>query len=106
MHPSISRLWLAFAESDHALGRLPRDPISVFHFCDTPTDVNLCAELVRYQAAFKVLVSKVDTNERHAVPWPDWAVSARIDAGAHREGVWRAVRSMKHRSLSMERCPS
>jgi len=44
-----------------------------------------------YQAAFKVLVSKVDTHERHAVPWPDWAVSARIDAGAHWEDVWRAV---------------
>jgi len=47
MHPSISRLWLAFAESDHALAGLPRDPISVFHFCDTPTEANVCADLVR-----------------------------------------------------------
>ena len=39
------------------------------------------------QAAFKVLVSKVETRERHAVPW----ASACVDAGAHREGVWRAV---------------
>ncbi|MBA3672726.1 MAG: hypothetical protein H0W68_11995 [Gemmatimonadaceae bacterium] len=45
------------------------------------TGRQLCAELVRYQAAFKVLVSKVDTHERQAVAGPDWAVSACIDTG-------------------------
>ena len=44
-----------------------------------------------YQAAFRTLVSRVDGRERHAVPWPDWAVSARIDTADQGETVWRAV---------------
>ncbi|HEX6909455.1 MAG TPA: PIG-L family deacetylase, partial [Longimicrobium sp.] len=45
-----------------------------------------------YQEAFKTLVSRVDGEERRAVAWPDWAISARIDTRAHWETVWRAVR--------------
>ena len=44
-----------------------------------------------YQAAFKTLVSRVDGVERRAVAWPDWAMSARIETGAQRDRVWRAV---------------
>ncbi|MCU0255313.1 MAG: PIG-L family deacetylase [Vicinamibacterales bacterium] len=44
-----------------------------------------------YQAAFKVLVSRVDGVERHATPWPDWAITTRIDTRAHWPAVWRAV---------------
>jgi LmbE family N-acetylglucosaminyl deacetylase len=44
-----------------------------------------------YQAAFKTLVSRVDGKERHATPWPDWAVSARLDTHEQWETVWRAV---------------
>src|SRR5215213_3478531 len=32
-----------------------------------------------YEAAFKALVSTVDGVERRAVPWPDWAITTRID---------------------------
>ena len=45
-----------------------------------------------YQEAFRTLVSRVDGEERRAVAWPEWAISARIDTRAHWETVWRAVR--------------
>ena len=44
-----------------------------------------------YQAAFKTLVSRVDGEERRAISWPDWAVSARLDTHEQWETVWRAV---------------
>jgi hypothetical protein len=50
-----------------------------------------------YQAALKTLRAKVDGVERQAVPWPDWAVTTRIDTSAHRPAVWRAV--SRHRTL-------
>jgi LmbE family N-acetylglucosaminyl deacetylase len=49
------------------------------------------ATFAAYQAAFKVLVSRVDGIERHATPWPDWAITTRIDTRAHWPTVWRAV---------------
>jgi LmbE family N-acetylglucosaminyl deacetylase len=45
-----------------------------------------------YQRVFKRLVSTVDGVERVAMPWPDWSITTRIDARAHWETVWRAVR--------------
>jgi LmbE family N-acetylglucosaminyl deacetylase len=44
-----------------------------------------------YQAAFKTLTSTVDGIERHAVPWPDWAITTVIDTRAVAATVWRAV---------------
>lgn len=44
-----------------------------------------------YQAAFKTLVSRVDGIERQATPWPDWAITTRIDTAVHWDAVWRAV---------------
>lgn len=44
-----------------------------------------------YQAAFKRMVSRVDGVERQATPWPDWAVTTRIDTAEHWPRVWRAV---------------
>ena len=43
------------------------------------------------QAAFKKLTSTVDGVERHTTPWPEWAISTRIDAAAWWPQVWRAV---------------
>lgn len=54
--------------------------------------VSDAAQWAAYQAAFKTLVSRVDGAERHAVPWPDWSISARIDTRDQWETVWRAVR--------------
>jgi LmbE family N-acetylglucosaminyl deacetylase len=45
-----------------------------------------------YQAAFKTLVSRVDGEERRAMPWPDWAITTAVDTRAYWETVWRAVR--------------
>lgn len=44
-----------------------------------------------YQRVFKRLISRVDGVEREAIPWPEWAVTTRVDAGDHWEVVWRAV---------------
>jgi LmbE family N-acetylglucosaminyl deacetylase len=44
-----------------------------------------------YQAAFKQLVSRVDGVERQATPWPDWAITTRVDTREYWETVWRAV---------------
>ena len=44
-----------------------------------------------YQAAFKTLTSTVDGVERQTVPWPDWAITTRIDTRNHWPTVWRAV---------------
>jgi len=44
-----------------------------------------------YQSAFKRLTSRVDGEERSAVAWPAWAVSAKIDAREHWRTVWQAV---------------
>jgi LmbE family N-acetylglucosaminyl deacetylase len=44
-----------------------------------------------YQAAFKTLVSRVDGQERHATPWPEWSITTELDTRAQRETVWRAV---------------
>ena len=44
-----------------------------------------------YQSAFKRLTSRVDGEERSVVAWPEWAVSATIDAREHWRTVWQAV---------------
>jgi LmbE family N-acetylglucosaminyl deacetylase len=44
-----------------------------------------------YQEAFHQLVSTVDGVERRATPWPDWAISTRIDTRAHWQSVWKAI---------------
>jgi LmbE family N-acetylglucosaminyl deacetylase len=44
-----------------------------------------------YQRAFKSVGCTVDGVERHAVPWPEWAISTVIDARPWWRTVWRAV---------------
>jgi len=44
-----------------------------------------------YQAAFRKLTSMVDGIQRQATPWPDWAVTTRIDTSAFWPIVWKAV---------------
>jgi LmbE family N-acetylglucosaminyl deacetylase len=44
-----------------------------------------------YQAAFTTLSATVDGTERHAVPWPDWAITTVIDTSAVAATVWDAV---------------
>jgi LmbE family N-acetylglucosaminyl deacetylase len=49
-----------------------------------------------YEAAFKKLVSRVDGEERRTTPWPDWAITTRVDTRDHWSTVWQAVQC--HRS--------
>ena len=44
-----------------------------------------------YQAVFKRLVSVVDGVERVGQPWPEWAITTRVDTREHWATVWRAV---------------
>ena len=44
-----------------------------------------------YQQVFKKLVSVVDGEERAVNPWPEWMLTARIDARAHWRTAWRAI---------------
>src|SRR6266571_4357778 len=44
-----------------------------------------------YQTALRELVVKVDGEVRHAVPWPDWAITTVIDTSRVWPAVWRAV---------------
>jgi LmbE family N-acetylglucosaminyl deacetylase len=44
-----------------------------------------------YQAAFKTLKSTVDGVDRLATPWPDWAITTRIDTRDFWKTTWQAV---------------
>ncbi len=44
-----------------------------------------------YQASVRTLSATVDGVERHATPWPDWAITTVIDTTAMWPAVWRAV---------------
>ncbi len=44
-----------------------------------------------YQRAFKTLVSRVDGVERSVEPWPEWAITTRLDCRRWWPRVWRAV---------------
>jgi LmbE family N-acetylglucosaminyl deacetylase len=56
-----------------------------------------------YQAAVKTLSAIVDGVERHAVPWPDWAITTVIDTTAAWPAVWRAVSCHESQLGSYER---
>jgi LmbE family N-acetylglucosaminyl deacetylase len=44
-----------------------------------------------YQSAFKTLTSTVDGVVRKATPWPEWAVTTRVDCRGIWRRVWKAV---------------
>ena len=44
-----------------------------------------------YQRAFSSVGCTVDGVERHAVPWPEWAITTVIDARRWWRTVWEAV---------------
>ncbi len=48
-----------------------------------------------YQAAFKTLTSHVDGHVRAAFAWPDWSITAKVDARGVWQHVWRAVQCHK-----------
>jgi LmbE family N-acetylglucosaminyl deacetylase len=57
-----------------------------------------------YQAAIRrTLSSTVDGTERHATPWPDWAITTVVDTGAFWPTVWRAVSCHDSQLVGYER---
>lgn len=77
---------LAAADSTCPTDAAPHDVSKLYYFV---LDEGAWAT---YQSAFKRLTSRVDGQERAAVPWPAWAVSAAIDTRDQWRTVWRAVR--------------
>jgi LmbE family N-acetylglucosaminyl deacetylase len=56
-----------------------------------------------YQAAVGTLAAIVDGVERHATPWPDWAITTVIDTSAMWRTVWRAVSCHESQLAAYER---
>jgi len=48
-----------------------------------------------FQERFRRIRITVDGVEREPVPWPDWAITAVVDASDHWEAAWRAIRCHK-----------
>jgi succinylarginine dihydrolase len=44
-----------------------------------------------YQATFGTAMTTVDGTERHAVAWPEWSITTRIDTREFAPTVWRAI---------------
>ncbi len=53
-----------------------------------------------YQAALRKLAVTVDGVERQANPWPDWAVTTRIETSEFHAQVWRAI-SCHHSQMAI-----
>lgn len=49
----------------------------------------------QYTKAFKKLQSKVDDKIRLSVPWPEWAITTRIDTTNIWETTWEAIQCHK-----------
>jgi LmbE family N-acetylglucosaminyl deacetylase len=56
-----------------------------------------------YEFAFKKLTSTVDGVERQTVPWPDWAITTRIDTRTYWPTVWRAVSCHRSQMAAYEK---
>lgn len=44
-----------------------------------------------FQRAFGPLVMTIDGEDRRATPWPDWAITTRVDTSAYWRQVWDAI---------------
>jgi LmbE family N-acetylglucosaminyl deacetylase len=56
-----------------------------------------------YEAAVRTLSSTVDGVERHALPWPDWAITSVIDTRDMWPTVWAAVSCHESQLAAYER---
>jgi LmbE family N-acetylglucosaminyl deacetylase len=80
-HIAISQLTAAAIERSAGVYQVPK----FYYF------VNGEEKWAAYQAAFKTLTSSVDGAVRVAMAWPDWSITAKIDARHVWQTVWRAV---------------
>ena len=56
-----------------------------------------------YEAAFKALTATVDGVERQTIPWPDWAITTRIDTRTFWPTVWQAVECHESQMAAYEK---
>jgi len=56
-----------------------------------------------YEAAIHKLGVNVDGVERHATPWPDWAITTVVDTRSVWSTVWRAVSCHESQLATYER---
>ena len=64
----------------------PPHSVSKFYYIAWPDST-----WTAYQTAVRTLFSTVDGVERHATPWPEWAITTVIDTRAFWSTVWQAV---------------
>lgn len=74
----------------------PHRVSKLYYLVDTRED------LAVYEALFGNLVMQVDHQERRAIGWPAWAITTRIDTGAHWQQVWRAIRCHQSQLPSLQ----
>ena len=76
----------AAADAEYLPGHGEPHAISkLYYFCWSEP------EWAAYQTAFKKFTMTVDGVERQAAPWPDWAITTRIDTRKWWPQVWRAI---------------
>jgi len=104
-HIAISQLTTAavMSAADAAFGSDGSDPlsphsVSKLYYLAWPK-----ATWSAYQAAVRTLAATVDGVERHATPWPDWAITTVIDTSDVWPVVWRAVSCHESQLAAYER---
>jgi LmbE family N-acetylglucosaminyl deacetylase len=91
-HIAISQFTLAavVTAANASLGgdtSLPPHSVSKLYF-----NAETAVKLDSYQAVMGNIQMEVDGEERQAIAWPSWAVSAEVDITPHWEKVVQAVR--------------
>jgi LmbE family N-acetylglucosaminyl deacetylase len=93
---------VAAADAAFALERggraLPPHAVSKLYYLAWPAST-----WAAYQAAVRTLSATVDGVERHATPWPDWAITTAVDTGDFWPTVWRAVSCHDSQAAAYER---
>jgi LmbE family N-acetylglucosaminyl deacetylase len=77
---------LCAADAEYQAGGAAPHRVAKFYYMAWGTE-----KWAAYQAAFKKLTITVDGTERQATPWPEWAVTTRVDTSAVWRTVWDAV---------------
>jgi LmbE family N-acetylglucosaminyl deacetylase len=96
-HIAISQLTSASIVAAAGAGDHPHQVAKLYHVAWSADTWDL------YQRAFASVGCTVDGVERRAVPWPDWALTAVIDARPWWRTVWRAVSSHDSQVASYQR---
>ena len=77
---------VAAADAEYLPGQgTPHAVSKLYYFCWAEP------QWAAYQAAFKKLAMTVDGVERQVAPWPDWAITTRVDTREWWPQVWKAV---------------